>query len=239
MAENPQIITCAVVEDEPLALQMMEKYVRQTPFLKFEGGFRSAEKILAAFDSGFAPDLLFCDIHMPKMNGMELSRHLDERTKVIFATAYRQYAIEGYKVNAVDYLLKPISYGDFLAAAQHAAKEIEKERNAPGKNVATTISIKSEYRTHVVRFEDIDRIEGMGDYVKIVFSNDSHLLSLMRLKDLYSQLPEGEFIQVHKSHIVRLAAIRSFNSKSLEVGGFSVPIGANHRSRVEKALSGR
>ncbi|MBQ0123583.1 MAG: response regulator transcription factor [Bacteroidales bacterium] len=239
MAEIPKIITCAVVEDEPLALQMMEKYVSQTPFLRFEGGFRSAEKILAAFDSGFAPDLLFCDIHMPKMNGMELSRHLNDKTKVIFATAYSQYAIEGYKVNAVDYLLKPISYEDFLAAAKHAAREIEKESNAPQRNVPATISIKSEYRTHVVRFEDIDRIEGMGDYVKIVFSNGSYLLSLMRLKDLYRQLPEDDFIQVHKSHIVRIAAIKSFNAKSLEVGGFSVPIGANHHSQVERVLSGR
>lgn len=240
MAENTEILTCAVVEDEPLALQMMENYVKRTPFLKYEGGFQSAERLLEAFGTGLSPDLLFCDIHMPKMSGMELSRHLNGKTKVIFATAYSQYAIEGYKVNAVDYLLKPISYEDFLSAARHAAKEIEKERNNTADvNVPSSISLKSEYRTHVVKFEEIDRIEGMGDYVKIFFSNGSHLLSLMRMKDLYQQLPEGVFLQVHKSHIVRLDAVKSFNSRSLEVAGFSVPIGANHRSRVKEALSRR
>ena len=236
---NDNTLSCAIVEDEPLALGMMTKYVRQTPFLRFEGGFRSAEKILEKFATGFAPDLIFCDIHMPKMSGMDLSRYLPKNTRVIFATAYRQYAVDGYKVNAIDYLLKPVSYSDFLAAANRALDIISKDRNARSEGRASTICVKSDYRTHVLQLDDIDRIEGMGDYVKIVFSDGSHILSLMRLKDIYEELPKDRFLQVHKSHIVRLAAIDAFTSKSLEVGGYSVPVGINHRSSVEERLNGR
>ena len=168
-------LNCAIIDDEPLAVELMAGYVRKTPFLTLCGSFGSGS---AAFDMlrDRPVDLLFCDIQMPGLSGMELSRMLPADTRVIFTTAFSRYAVEGFRVNAVDYLLKPISYADFLAAANKALAWFELKNRAetpPPAAAPQSLFVKTEYRLRQIGFDSILYIEGLKDYVMI---NDEVLL---------------------------------------------------------------
>ena len=170
-------LSCAIIDDEPLAVELMESYVRKTPFLELQGSFGSG---VAAFGMlrDRPVDLLFCDIQMPGLNGVEFSRMLPADTRVIFTTAFSRYAVEGFRVNAVDYLLKPISYADFLAAAQKALEwfELKRHAGAPADDLRS-IFVKTEYRLRQIELERILYIEGLKDYVKIHVEDEPHLVA--------------------------------------------------------------
>ena len=260
-------ISCIVIDDEPLALQLMEAYVKKTPFLDLKGSFQNATSAFG-FIKETPVDLLFCDIQMPGLSGMELSKMLPEDTRIIFTTAFSQYAIEGFKVHALDYLLKPISYDDFLTAVKHALKVIESSKQ-PGTPLASgrtqpqrsenglgqdqvagrpfdnsqsavrSIFVKSEYRLQQIELDNITFIEGLKDYVKIHLEDGSDpVLSLMRMKTLQEQLPKDRFVRVQKSYIVQLSKIEAIERSHIIIGKDRIPIGETYQETLLNALSG-
>lgn len=233
-------LRCAIIDDEPLAVELMESYVRRTPFLQLGGSFGSGITAFEALRSE-PVDLLFCDIQMPELNGVELTRMLPSETRVIFTTAFSRYAVEGFRVNAVDYLLKPISYADFLAAAQKALEwfELKRHAGAPADDLRS-IFVKTEYRLRQIELERILYIEGLKDYVKIHVEDEPHpVLSLMSLKSLEEQLPADRFIRVHRSYIVQPAKIRTIERNSIVFGRERIPISENYRQAFFDFLSDR
>ena len=223
-------LSCAIIDDEPLAVELMESYVRKTPFLELQGSFGSG---VAAFGMlrDRPVDLLFCDIQMPGLNGVEFSRILPADTRVIFTTAFSRYAVEGFRVNAVDYLLKPISYADFLAAAQKALEwfELKRRAGAPADDLRS-IFVKTEYRLRQIGFDSILYIEGLKDYVKIHVEEETHpVLTLTSLKSLEEQLPADRFVRVHRSFIVQPSKIRSIERNRIVFGKEYIPVSENYR----------
>ena len=185
-------------------------------------------------------DLLFCNIQMPNLSGMDLSRMLPERTRIIFTTAFSEYAVEGFKVRALDYLLKPISYDDFLSATVKAKEyfEVTEPAEVTGQRKIKSIFVKTEYRLQQIDLDKITYIEGLKDYVKIHLNDGSTpVLSLMRLKNLEDTLPNEDFVRVHKSFIVRLTAIEAIERSHILIGQDRIPIGDSYKPRLYQALS--
>ena len=253
-------ICCIIIDDEPLAVKLMESYVAKTPFLELKGSFTSGGQAFE-FIQDNPVDLLFCDIQMPGLNGMDLSKMLPEDTRIIFTTAFSQYAIEGFKVHALDYLLKPISYDDFLTAATHAKKVIYTERQSGAGRVhprsaaaeygltpsaapdrtppIRSIFVKTEYRLQQIELDSITFIEGLKDYVKIHLDDGSDpVLSLIRMKTLQEQLPKDRFVRVQKSYIVQLSKIEAIERSHIVIGKDRIPIGETYQEALLNALSG-
>lgn len=232
-------LRCAVVDDEPLARGLIESYVKKTPFLELAGCFSSAVEVMEALASTQI-DLLFLDIQMPGLNGLELAGTIDKSTKIIFTTAFNQYAIDGFKANALDYLLKPVSYNDFLVSANRALEWFSMKEAAsqqPERQGNGYIFVKSEYRYIQVRLQDIIYIEGLKDYVKIYCEyEDAPILSLMSMKSLESLLPEDEFIRVHRSFIVRKDKIKVVERGRILFGDKRVPVGDSYKDIFQKFL---
>ena len=227
------LLSCYVVDDEPLALELMVSYIKKTPFLELCGVFDSSVAVANALRER-PVDLLFCDIQMPEMSGVELSRTLPADTRVIFTTAYDNYAVEGFRVNAIDYLLKPISYSDFLVAAEKALQWFAMRQSAASvaaaPNAAKTIFVKTEYRLQQIELAKVLYIEGLKDYVKIYVEGAAHpILSLMSLKSLESLLPSDSFIRVHRSYIVQPSKIAIIERNRIVFGKEYVPISDNYR----------
>lgn len=232
-------ICCIVVDDEPLAVRLMESYVAKTPFLSLKGSFTSGTAAYSFLQDN-PVDLLFCDIQMPNLSGMDLSRMLPERTRIIFTTAFSEYAVEGFKVRALDYLLKPISYEDFLSATVKAKEyfEVTEPAEVTGQRKIKSIFVKTEYRLQQIDLDKITYIEGLKDYVKIHLNDGSTpVLSLMRLKNLEDTLPNEDFVRVHKSFIVRLTAIEAIERSHILIGQDRIPIGDSYKPRLYQALS--
>lgn len=239
-------LRCLVIDDEPLAVELMEGYVRKTPFLELAGSFESGTAAFVALRED-PVDLLFCDIQMPGLNGMELSRMLPEETRVIFTTAFSRYAVEGFRVRALDYLLKPISYNDFLAAAQKALAWFELKRRADrtpeeaqrkAEPERQSLFVKTEYRLQRIDLDRIRYIEGLKDYVKIHVEGEPHpILSLLSLKTLEEQLPSDRFIRVHRSYIVQPSKIRTIERNRIVFGSERIPISENCRQAFYDFLS--
>ena len=207
-------IRCAVVDDEPLALGLMASYVKKTPFLELVGSYSSAVQAMQEMHDN-PVDLIFLDIQMPELNGLDYSRMISPQTRVVFTTAFNQYALDGYKVNALDYLLKPISYPDFLLAANKAqewfrlveqSQQSEKKENQDEK---LSIFVKSDYKLIRIELKNILYVEGLKDYVKIYEENASRpVISLMSMKAMEEMLPADRFMRVHRSYIVQNEKIR-------------------------------
>ncbi|MBQ3978236.1 MAG: response regulator transcription factor [Bacteroidales bacterium] len=227
-------ISCIIIDDEPLAVKLMESYVQKTPFLDLKGSFTSGSSAFS-FIHDNPVDLLFCDIQMPGLSGMDLSKMLPETTKVIFTTAFSQYAIEGFKVHALDYLLKPISYDDFLASANHAYKFL----NISTAAAPRSIFVKTEYRLQQIELDNITFIEGFKDYVRIHLADGSApVLSLMRMKALEEQLPADRFVRVQKSYIVQIQKIEAIERSHIIIGKDRIPIGETYQEVLFTALAG-
>ena len=227
-------ISCIIIDDEPLAVKLMEFYVQKTPFLDLKGSFTSGSSAFS-FIHDNPVDLLFCDIQMPGLSGMDLSKMLPVTTKVIFTTAFSQYAIEGFKVHALDYLLKPISYDDFLASANHAYKVL----NISTAAAPRSIFVKTEYRLQQIELDNITFIEGFKDYVRIHLADGSApVLSLMRMKALEEQLPADRFVRVQKSYIVQIQKIEAIERSHIIIGKDRIPIGETYQEALFTALAG-
>ena len=250
------ILKCAIIDDEPLAISLLESYVNKTPFLELAGKYNSAVNALPAL-SKEPVDLLFLDIQMPELNGMEFSRILKTDTRIIFTTAFSQYALDSYKVNALDYLLKPISYADFLKSANKALQwyELLREGSSRGGSRTATmqtappqavspsvesIFIKTEYKLVQVELRKILYIEGLKDYVKIFVEGEAHpILSLMSMKSLEDMLPANRFIRVHRSFIVQPEKIKVIERNRIVFGKEYIPISDNYKQKFMEFLAQR
>jgi len=202
-------LRCFAIDDEPLALKQMCSYIEQTPFLELVGAYKDAITPLEKINE-LLPDLLFVDINMPGLNGMDFVRSLTHPCMVIFTTAYDQYALEGFRVDAVDYLLKPISYPDFLKAANKALKLHQTGSKLPPEILSGNdegLFVKSEYRVVRIRFNEIKYIEGMREYVRIHLTDGKPIMTLLSMKALEEKLPPQQFMRVHRSYIVNLNKI--------------------------------
>ena len=253
-------LTCAIIDDEPLAISLLESYVNKTPFLELAGKYNSAVNALPVL-SKEPVDLLFLDIQMPELSGMEFSRIMEANTRIIFTTAFGQYALDSYKVNALDYLLKPISYPDFLKAANKALQwyELVQGNKTDDNNTATpgeggsrtapttaatagieSIFIKTEYKLVQIELRKILYIEGLKDYVKIYIEDEAHpVLSLMSMKSLEEMLPADRFIRVHRSFIVQPEKIRVIERNRIVFGKEYIPISDNYKQKFMDFLAQR
>ncbi len=203
------MIRCIAIDDEPLALKQMAGYINKTPFLELVGQFESA-MIALAFLQEDSVDLMFVDINMPDLSGMDFVKSLDNPPGIIFTTAYSEYALEGFKVDAIDYLLKPIGYSDFLKSANKALKILAPKIDTPKEELKSNgdfLLIKSEHRIVRVNFADIKYIEGMREYVRIHLINTKPVMTLLSMKALEAQLPGNQFMRVHRSFIVNLSRL--------------------------------
>lgn len=237
-------ISCAIIDDEPLALNLLESYVAKTPFLHLAGKYSSAIQALKELPS-HPVQLLFLDIQMPELSGMEFSKMVDNRTRIIFTTAFEQYALDGYRVNALDYLLKPISYSDFLTAANKALQwfmlsERTKEDEVQLTTPLEAIYVKSEYRLIQVLLKDILYIEGMKDYIKIYTQHEPKpILSLMTMKAIEELLPPDAFMRIHRSYIVQKQMIKVIDRNRIVFGKEYIPIGDSYKDELARFLKGK
>jgi DNA-binding LytR/AlgR family response regulator len=243
-------IRCAVVDDEPLALGLMASYVKKTPFLELVGAYSSAVQAMQEMPD-HPVDLLFLDIQMPELNGLDYSRMVPPQTRVVFTTAFNQYALDGYKVNALDYLLKPISYPDFLQAsskAQEWFKLVQQgqhiQQNVPTQakeeEIIDSIFVKSDYKLIKIDLKDVLYIEGLKDYVKIYQENTTKpIMTLMSMKSLEEILPKQKFMRVHRSYIVQKDKIRVIEHNRIVFGNTYIPIGDNYKQTFQDFLDKR
>ena len=230
-------LKCAIVDDEPLALDLLESYVNKTPFLELAGKYSSAVQAMNNL-SGKDIDLLFLDIQMPELNGLEFSKMVDMHTRIVFTTAFDRYAIDGYKVNALDYLLIPISYVDFLQAANKAVQWFELLQQP--KEEIQSIFVKSEYKLVQIELSKILYIEGLKDYLKI-YEEDSPkpILSLMSMKAMEELLPASRFMRVHRSYIVQKNKIRIIDRGRIVFGKNYIPISDSYKLAFQEFLDQR
>jgi two-component system response regulator LytT len=232
------MIKTIAIDDEPLALQRLIKYIEKTPFLELAGSFDSALNAME-FVEKEKIDLIFLDIQMPDLSGTEFVRTLKNAPKVIFTTAYEKYAIEGFKLDAIDYLLKPYGYEEFLIAAQKAKKYINLE-NASEQIVESTnefLFVKSDYKTKRIIFNDILYIEGLKDYIKVYLWNDTKpLLSINSLKTIEQKLPPSKFMRVHRSFIVNLDRIEIIERSRIVFGKVYIPISDQYKEKFQDYL---
>lgn len=228
-------IRCAIVDDEPLAVNLLKSYVEKTPFLELIKCYNSAISAKAGLEEE-PVDLLFLDIQMPELSGIEFAKMVDEDTRIIFTTAFSQYAVEGFKANAIDYLLKPISYDDFLKAAEKAQGVLQqkKEEKKPNREF---MFVKSEYRVVRIDISKITYIEGLRDYVKIYQEDKPKpVLTLMSMKALEDFLPEG-FRRVHRSYIVQLSKMEVIERSRILFGNNDVPISDSNREFIQQYIN--
>jgi two-component system response regulator LytT len=232
------MITTIAIDDEPLALNLVTGYIGNTPGLKLLGAFDNPIDA-AEFLADTTVDLIFVDIQMPDLSGIEFTRLLEKGPKVIFTTAFEKYALEGYKLEIVDYLLKPFSYEEFLGAIQKVRKLLRLEQKAAVEVDAnnTFLFLKSDYKIKRLNFNDILYIEGLKDYVKVYTQNNSKpLLSLTSLKLLESKLPENKFMRVHRSFIVNLEKIDTIERSRIIFGKEYIPVSDQYKARFQEFL---
>lgn len=241
-------IKCIIIDDEPLAAMLIEGYVAKTPYLELLAVFSSAVEAIHSEELEQA-DLLFCDIQMPTLGGLEFSRMVREESRIIFITAFSEYALDGYKVNALDYLTKPISYSDFLASAQKAfdwfelkqkAEQNMAESDSEVQQTVDAIYVKSDYKLIRIELSKLLYVEGLKDYVKFVVDGESKsILSLMNIKRVEELLPGGDFIRVHRSFIVRKDKIEVIERNRILFGNEVIPVGDNYKSALKDYLGER
>lgn len=233
------ILKCAIVDDEPLALELLKSYVKKTPVLELNGAYSSAIEAMKMLPDNLV-DLLFLDIQMPELNGLEFSHMVPEDTRIVFTTAFGQYALDGYKVNALDYLLKPISYTDFLQSVNKAVQWFDRKRvtdNEP-TDKPDFIYVKSDYKLIQISLKDILYIEGLKDYVKIHLEGESRpILSLTSLKALEEKLPTDRFIRVHRSYIVQKQKIRVIDKARIVFGKEYIPVSESYKQELQNYIN--
>ena len=234
------MIKVVAIDDEPLALQLVRGYVEKTPFLELAASFDNPVDAVAFIGSSDV-DLVLLDIQMPDLTGTELARIIGGGTKVIFTTAYEKYALEGFRLDAVDYLLKPFSYAEFLRAAQKAERLIDLERRElPVLEVKNDfLFIKSDYKIRRINFSEIHYIEGLKDYVKIFLIGEKKpVLSLSTMKALEARLPGDRFMRVHRSYIVNLDTVKVIERNRIVYGEVRIPVTDQYKEKFQKFLDG-
>lgn len=232
-------LNCLIVDDEPLAVELLEAYVKRTPFLELKGAFTNAFDALALLEKETL-DLLFLDIQMPELNGLELSRLVGTQVKVIFTTAFEQYAVEGFKVDALDYLLKPISYPEFLRAAHKALRWKEMAEAASSlevREIADALFVRSGNKFVKVQLSHILYIEGMQDYVKIYLDDNSQpVVTLNTMKD-FEEFLSFPFLRIHRSYIINFDKVTMVERNRVFLGGTYVSVSDTYKEQFLEQIN--
>jgi two-component system, LytTR family, response regulator len=222
------MIKCIIIEDEPLATKMLTEYVKQVPFLNLQGTFKDA-MLASDYLMQQSVDLIFLDIHLPRLKGMAFLRTLTNPPAIIITTAYHQYAVEGFELNVVDYLLKPFEFERFLTAVN---KINQADTQQTGKNIDTTakdyLFVMIQKKNVKISFADIFYIESQKEYVKITTVRDQYLVKL-GTEEIEQMLPQHLFIRIHRSFIVSISKIQSYTAEIIEVNGVQLPVGRAYR----------
>ncbi|MDX8340351.1 LytTR family DNA-binding domain-containing protein [Draconibacterium sp. IB214405] len=234
-------LKCIAIDDEPLALKQLAAYINDVPFLELAGQFTSAVKAYDLLDEETI-DLMFVDVNMPDLNGLDFVKTLSQKPLLIFTTAYSEYAVEGFKVNAIDYLLKPFSFAEFSGAAQKALTQFEllngvKKNDEQFDSNDDYLFIKSEYKLIRINLDDIQFIEGMREYVRIHQVDQKPVMTLMSMKALEEKLSPAKFMRIHRSYIVNLERVRIveryriiFDDKTI------IPVSDNYKEKFQEFL---
>lgn len=229
-------LKCCIVDDEPLARDLIAGYIQNTPFLELAGSFSSATDAIKTIMSGNL-DIVFLDINMPCLNGIEFAEIIPQSCKIIYVTAYEQYALQGFKANALDYLLKPVSYQEFLRAANkaaqwHAMHDAYLERGADSDDC---LILKSDYKLVQIHLDNIIYVEGQKDYVKVWLDTEPYSVSsLMNLKALEQRLPANKFLRVHRSFIVNTSKIKVIERNRIVFGKTYIPISDSYKQQYSE-----
>jgi len=232
------MIRVVAIDDEPLALQLVKGYVEKTPFLELAGAFDNPVEAVAFIGSSDV-DMVLLDVQMPDLTGTELARVISGGPKVVFTTAYEKYALEGFRLDVVGYLLKPFSYAEFLKVVQKVDRLIELERKElPGLEVKNDfLFIKSDYKIRRINFSEIHYIEGLKDYVKIFLTGEKKpVMSLSTLKALEARLPADRFMRVHRSFIVNLETVKVIERNRIVYGEVRIPVTDQYKDNFQKLL---
>lgn len=236
------MVKCIAIDDEPLALRQIKSYIERTEQLELVAICRSAREAQTIIESEHI-DLIFVDINMPDMNGLDFVRSLTHNYFIVFTTAHSEFALEGFKLNAIDYLLKPFSYDEFMKATQKVVSLVDLvERcrvaeSAAAQNEAEEadqgyISVKADYKTQLVKISDIVYLESAGEYVRLHIEGGQTITTLFRLKNMEASLPANNFLRVHRSYIVNLKRISSYTKGRIFLdNGEYIPLGENYKER--------
>ncbi|MBC7913092.1 MAG: response regulator transcription factor [Pyrinomonadaceae bacterium] len=234
------MIRCLVVDDEPLALDILTDYIDKVPFLKLVSATTSAFDALAIAQNQEI-DLIFLDVQMPELTGIQFLKIINGKCNVILTTAYSQYALDGYELDVADYLLKPIAFDRFYKSVlkvQNSLQPITAQANT-GKLIDNTINpfifVKTEHRIQKIYLDDILYIEGLKDYISI-FTKTERVITLQHMKKMEEILPSGRFIRVHKSYIVSLDKIESIERSRIQICDKTIPIGDTYRDSFFKMI---
>lgn len=231
---NKLKITCIIVDDEPMAVQLVKSYVEKTPFLSLKGTFNSAIEAMD-FIQNTPVDVLFLDIQMPDLTGLAFSKMIPKQSRIIFTTAFDQYALDGYKVEALDYLLKPFDYAEFLTAATKAKTWFSMVQTNPETSTIVPkefLFVKSEYKQLRIKLSDVLYFEGLKDYIKIwLKDNPKPILTLMSLKSLEEELPETDFMRVHRSFIVSTKNIEVIERSQIIINNQRITVSEQYKSK--------
>ena len=232
------MITVIAIDDEPLALQLVVDYIQKTPDLKLAGQFENPLEA-AQFISKNPIDIVFTDIQMPGLNGVEFTRSMVNGPVVIFTTAFAKYAIEGFKLDVADYLLKPFTYEEFLTSV-HKAERMIRSNTKPADDVLSNsefLFLKSDYKIKRINFQNILYFEGLKEYVKVyTMLSDIPILSLSSLKTLELKLPADKFMRVHRSFIVNLEKIETIDRSRIVFGKKYIPVGDQYKEKFQEFL---
>jgi DNA-binding LytR/AlgR family response regulator len=227
------IINCAIIDDEPLAAGLLKSYAEKTPFLNLVGTYGSAVEAMKEIRNN-PVHLLFLDIQMPELSGIEFAKILPKETKIIFTTAFQQYAIEGYKVSALDYLMKPVSYEDFLKAANKALDWFCITQKKQTYAADRFMYVKSDYKLVRVALDDILYVEGLKDYIRIYLQDGQKIMSLMNMKKMEDYLPRPEFLRTHRSYIVHMSRAEAIDRFRIVFGDQYLPISDSYKEDVQQ-----
>ena len=225
-------IKCIIVEDEPLAVKVLSDYISQVPFLELQGSFKDA--ILATdFLRSNTVDLIFLDIHLPKLKGMAFLKTLTNPPAVIITTAYHQYAVEGFNLNVTDYLLKPFEFERFLVAVTKVkATQTEKHRSNEESEAKDHLFLNVQKKKVKILFSEILYIESQREYIKIVTTKKEYI-SKMSTHEMEALLPANLFKRIHRSFIVSISKIESYTAEAVEINGLSIPIGRGYKDVID------
>ena len=229
-------LNCIIIDDEPLAAQLLASYAERTPVINLVGTYNSAVAAIKDIKEKKI-DLLFLDIQMPDLSGLEFATLIPKSTKIVFTTAFSQYAVDGYKVGALDYLLKPISYEDFIRVVDTAENIFTEQERQVVYDRDRFIYVKSEYKLLQIRLDDILFIEGLKDYVKIYLEgNQKYVMSLMNMKKMEENLPKPEFMRTHRSYIVHMTKVKLVDRFRIVFGSNYIPISDSYKEEVQRYL---
>jgi two-component system, LytTR family, response regulator len=224
------VINCLIIDDEPLALQLLEDFVNKTPYLKLAGKFEEPLQALPLIESRQI-DLLFLDIRMPDISGIEFFKSLIVKPEVIFTTAYSEFAIDGFELKAMDYLLKPVSFEKFITACNRVKEYLDYKNTKEIKN-RDYFFINVSHKLHKIFYDDMLYLEGYKDYTKIYLSSAaSPLLILHNLKYFEDMLDQSEFIRIHRSYIVSIRKVNTVSRKSVTIQTNALPVSDNYRDK--------